>query len=139
MRSRRQCSCLAAAHVEPQAIHFQGVIAGTSPRRRLTDTPQNSMGRALRRPRAPFVSPPKENFRDLGERGFVIGSGAGTMPGADEAISAFAADATDETSLTLERSVLSWPTPFGFNFMTGRSPAWRRHLYFRLSVMSESL
>jgi hypothetical protein len=28
--------------------------------------------------------------------------------------------------------MLSWPTPFEFNFMTGHSPSWKRHLYYRL-------
>ena len=27
---------------------------------------------------------------------------------------------------------LSWPTPFEINFMTGHSPSWKRHLYYRL-------
>src|SRR5690349_3096147 len=27
---------------------------------------------------------------------------------------------------------LSWPTPFEINFMTGNSPSWKRHLYYRL-------
>ncbi len=29
-------------------------------------------------------------------------------------------------------SILSWPTPFDFNFMTGHSPSWKRHLYYRV-------
>jgi hypothetical protein len=33
--------------------------------------------------------------------------------------------------VTVERSVVSWPTPFHFNFMTGRSPSWKRYLYYR--------
>lgn len=40
--------------------------------------------------------------------------------------------AGDEASIQIRRSVLSWPTPFDFNFMTGRSPSWKRHLYYRL-------
>ncbi len=66
-------------------------------------------------------------------RRFVLGPRAGTIPGADEPVPAFTAEAGDKTSLTLERSLLSWPTPFEFNFMTGQSPSWRRHLYYRLS------
>jgi len=27
----------------------------------------------------------------------------------------------------------SWPTPFDLNFMTGHSPSWKRHLYYRLT------
>src|SRR5213083_2735564 len=40
--------------------------------------------------------------------------------------------AGDDASLTVRRSVLSWPTPFDFNFMTGNSPSWKRHLYYQL-------
>jgi hypothetical protein len=38
----------------------------------------------------------------------------------------------DNASVEIRRSVLSWPTPFDFNFMTGHSPSWKRHLYYRL-------
>jgi hypothetical protein len=34
----------------------------------------------------------------------------------------------DETSFTIRRSCLSWPTPFEMNFMTGHVSSWRRHL-----------
>jgi hypothetical protein len=27
---------------------------------------------------------------------------------------------------------LSWPTPLAINFMSGNSPSWKRHLYYRL-------
>jgi len=40
--------------------------------------------------------------------------------------------AGDEAFFVTRRSVLSWPTPFDFNFMTGHSPSWRRHLYYHL-------
>jgi hypothetical protein len=40
--------------------------------------------------------------------------------------------AGDNASLTIRRSVLNWPTPFDFNFMTGQSPSWKRHIYYRL-------
>jgi hypothetical protein len=40
--------------------------------------------------------------------------------------------AGDDASIQIRRSVLSWPTPFDFNFMTGQSPSWKRHLYYRL-------
>lgn len=67
-----------------------------------------------------------------GGRNFVLGIRAGTMPGADEPVPAYAAEPGDMTSVILERSLLSWPTPFEMNFMTGQSPSWRRHLYYRL-------
>jgi hypothetical protein len=38
----------------------------------------------------------------------------------------------DAAFIEIRRSVLSWPTPFELNFMTGQSPSWKRHLYYRL-------
>jgi len=38
----------------------------------------------------------------------------------------------DDTSLSIRHSALSWPTLFDANFMTGQSPSWKRHLYYRL-------
>ena len=38
----------------------------------------------------------------------------------------------DDAFLAVRRSVLSWPTPLDFNFMTGRSPSWKRHVYYQL-------
>jgi hypothetical protein len=40
--------------------------------------------------------------------------------------------AGDDAFIEVRRSILSWPTPFDFNFMTGQSPSWKRHLYYRL-------
>ena len=40
--------------------------------------------------------------------------------------------AGDDAFIRIRRSVLSWPTPFDFNFMTGHSPSWKRHIYYRL-------
>jgi hypothetical protein len=37
----------------------------------------------------------------------------------------------DEAVLTIRRG-MSWPTPFDFNFMSGHSPSWKRHVYYRL-------
>ncbi len=39
--------------------------------------------------------------------------------------------AGDDTSIEIRRSILNWPTPFETNFMTGHSPSWKRHLYYR--------
>jgi hypothetical protein len=38
----------------------------------------------------------------------------------------------DDASVQIRRSILSWPTPFEINFMTGHSPSWKRHVYYRL-------
>ena len=40
--------------------------------------------------------------------------------------------AGESVRFQIERSLCSWPTPFDFNFMTGVSPSWKRHLYYRL-------
>jgi hypothetical protein len=40
--------------------------------------------------------------------------------------------AGDDASIQIRRSILSWPTPFEVNFMTGHSPSWKRHLYYKL-------
>ncbi len=40
--------------------------------------------------------------------------------------------AGDDTSMEIRRSILNWPTPFEVNFMTGHSPSWKRHLYYRV-------
>jgi hypothetical protein len=69
---------------------------------------------------------------------FVLGSRAGTLPGGDDVIPAFAADPGDATSVTLDCSLLNWPTPFGTNFMTGYSPSLQRSLYYRLSWKKSS-
>ena len=45
---------------------------------------------------------------------------------------AVATPASDEAFVEIRRSILSWPTPFDFNFMTGHSPSWKRHVYYRL-------
>ena len=40
--------------------------------------------------------------------------------------------AGDDASVTIQHSILSWPTSFDFNFMTGQSPSWKRHIYYQL-------
>src|SRR5213079_1638456 len=40
--------------------------------------------------------------------------------------------AGDDAFIRIRRSVLSWPTPFELNFMTGHSPSWKRHLYYQV-------
>jgi hypothetical protein len=45
---------------------------------------------------------------------------------------ATARPSADDASLITRRSVLSWATPFDFNFMTSQSPSWRRHIYYQL-------
>jgi hypothetical protein len=40
--------------------------------------------------------------------------------------------ANDDAIFETRRSALSWPTPFDLNLMTGQSPSWKRHIYYRL-------
>jgi hypothetical protein len=38
----------------------------------------------------------------------------------------------DQALVTTRHSVLSWPTPFDINLMTGQSPSWKRHMYYEI-------
>jgi len=40
--------------------------------------------------------------------------------------------AGDDASIETRRSILNWPTPFEVNLMSGHSPSWKRHLYYRV-------
>ena len=40
--------------------------------------------------------------------------------------------AGDDASIEIRRSILNWPTPFEVNLMSGHSPSWKRHLYYRV-------
>jgi hypothetical protein len=64
----------------------------------------------------------------------VFGARAGTMPGDDGLIPAFAAEPGDEASLSLEQSLLGWPAPFTLaaTLLSGPPTTWMRDLYYRL-------
>ena len=38
----------------------------------------------------------------------------------------------DQARVVTRHSVLSWPTPFEINLMTGNSPSWKRHTYYEI-------
>jgi hypothetical protein len=40
--------------------------------------------------------------------------------------------ASDDASIETRLSILNWPTPFEVNFMTGKSPSWKRHIYYEI-------
>ncbi len=42
-------------------------------------------------------------------------------------------EAGDRAIFSISRSLISWPTPFKLNFMTGHAPSWKRHMYYRLT------
>lgn len=78
---------------------------------------------------APTIGTTKNGLLALAYAGKVFAFG----PPRSEAESLTAAPQTgDDAFIEIRRSVLSWPTPFKFNFMTGHSPSWRRHLYYRI-------
>ena len=45
----------------------------------------------------------------------------------------------DQAFLATRHSVLSWPTPFDLNFMTGQSPSWKRHTFIRGNSVEETV
>jgi hypothetical protein len=69
---------------------------------------------------------------ESGGRSFAFGPARLAAPEFGFPVIDFKPDVGDAVSLTIERSLLSWPTTFETNFMTGRIPSGRRHVYCRL-------
>jgi len=77
----------------------------------------------------PSIGTTKNDQLALADRGKVFAFG----PVRTEAENlATAPPAGDDVSIEIRRSILNWPTPFETNFMTGHSPSWKRHLYYRV-------
>ena len=77
----------------------------------------------------PSIGTTKNDQLALADRGKVFAFG----PVRTEAENlATAPPAGDDASIEIRRSILNWPTPFETNFMTGHSPSWKRHLYYRV-------
>ena len=78
---------------------------------------------------APSIGTTKNDQLALADRGKVFAFG----PVRTEAENlASVPPAGDDASIEIRRSILNWPTPFEVNFMTGHSPSWKRHLYYRV-------
>jgi hypothetical protein len=78
---------------------------------------------------APSIGTTKNDQVALADRGKVFAFG----PVRTEAENlATVPPAGDDASIEIRRSILNWPTPFETNFMTGHSPSWKRHLYYRV-------
>jgi hypothetical protein len=76
------------------------------------------------------VGSTKDNHLALASSGKVFPLGPLTTASEDTAERLAAAPPpSDEAFLAIRHSVLSWPTPLDLNFMTGRSPSWKRHIY----------
>ena len=91
----------------------------------------NDLGLSLndRNGLAPSIGTTKNDQLALADRGKVFAFG----PVRTEAENlATVPPAGDDASIEIRRSILNWPTPFEVNFMTGHSPSWKRHLYYRV-------
>jgi hypothetical protein len=78
---------------------------------------------------APSIGTTKNDQLALADRGKVFAFG----PVRTEAENlATVPPAGDDASIEIRRSILNWPTPFEVNFMTGHSPSWKRHLFYRV-------
>ena len=78
---------------------------------------------------APSIGTTKNDQLALADRGKVFAFG----PVRTEAENlATVPPAGDDASIEIRRSILNWPTPFEINFMSGHSPSWKRHLYYRV-------
>jgi hypothetical protein len=76
------------------------------------------------------VGSTKDNQLALATSGKVFAFGPLTSASEDSAEHlATALPPGDQAFLSARHSVLSWPTPFDINLMTGQSPSWKRHIY----------
>lgn len=71
-------------------------------------------------PARQFVLESRGHAIALGEVAESSGENRGIKPGPG-----------DKAWFRIEHSMLSWPTPLAINFMTGHSPSWKRHVYYR--------
>jgi hypothetical protein len=82
----------------------------------------------------PSVGSTKDGKLGLAYGGKVFPLGQLPQSGDDAAdVMVAAPDNGDDGRVIIGHSKLSWPTPFGVNFMTGYSPSWKRHSYQRLN------
>src|SRR6266704_7043470 len=82
---------------------------------------------------SPSIGSTKDNQFALASGGKVFAFGPLTSAGENTGDRlATAPPAGDDASIVVRRSVLNWPTPFDFNFMTGQAPSWKRHIYYQL-------
>jgi len=83
----------------------------------------------------PSIGTTKNDQLALADRGKVFAFG----PVGTEAENLATVPPTDDdASIEIRRSILNWPTPFETNFMTGHSPSWKRHLYYRVNWKKSS-
>ncbi len=78
----------------------------------------------------PNVGTTKDGQLALSFRGKVFPFGPALS--ADDQLSANV-DSGDTATISIKHSALAWPNFFDFNFMTGKSPTWKRHTYQRIN------
>ena len=115
------------AHVESRSIDqvaYEGNESGGM--LEIAGSPFSTAGRDLKPFPLTFQQDPQHRFViSSGGKSFLLGpiSSQGNRL-------QFAPQTGDKISLNIRRSLLSWPTPFDFNFMSGQSPSWKRNLYY---------
>jgi hypothetical protein len=113
-----------------RSIAYEG--SGTGGILRINDLGMSLNDRSPASP-SPSIGSTKDNQFALAAGGKVFPFGplrASAENGGDNL--AAAPSAGDEAFIAIRRSVLSWLTQFDLNLMTGQSPSWKRHLYYRL-------
>src|SRR5262249_8402148 len=76
------------------------------------------------------VGSTKDNQLALASNAKVFAFGPLTSAGEDTAERLTTAPPPgDQAFVATRHSLLSWPTPFDINLMTGQSPSWKRHIY----------
>jgi hypothetical protein len=93
-----------------------------------------SLSPANGRDSAPNVGTSKsgELALSFGGKVFAFGPLRAAPDNTSETLATFP-QAGDDASISIRHSALSWPTPLDFNFMTGKSPSWKRHQYYQLN------
>ncbi len=77
----------------------------------------------------PNIGTTKEGQIALSFGGKVFSFGP-TQPGTENLGTALPAG--DDATISIQHSAINWPNFFNFNFMTGKSPSWKRHIYQKL-------
>jgi hypothetical protein len=107
-------------------IVYEGNGAGGVLHAEDVDLSLNEVGSGMEQP---HIGTTKDDQLALSSGGKVFQFGP--TPAGTGSLSA-AAPAEDVATISIQHSPLSWPNFFEINFMTGKSPAWKRHVYQRL-------
>ena len=123
---------LHTVEIDSQSIAQLGIEDASGGMLRINDLPlSTAMPNYHPYPMALKVDPEREFVVQSGDHAIVLGrvddslgEGHGTV---------LKPEPGDQARLRIDRSMLSWPTPLAINFMSGHSPSWKRHLYYRLT------